>query len=204
MSNINQFTPFLRELRSSVPLEAFDSLLLSSTILSIMIENHKKQKYEKWVCFQLSLSTKCSGGEGWEYNKSKDPCKGNWLWILWQSTNELSLLRLLTAGQARSIPQCTFVAPAGPIPVSHAIGQKSAQVWAAGCSAPARFDGRKAAPPGPVLVSAGPQQVRISDLFQSQEINYQLRNIFQGNTKLCLPGEDTGWDKFSSLGATLV
>lgn len=92
------------------------------------------------------------------------------------------------------------VASAGPYLLHMQLGQKSAQVGTAGCSAPARFDGRNEASPGPFLVSAGPQQARISDLFQSQKINYQLRKNFQVNTKLCLPWEDAGWDQFSSLG----
>lgn len=57
------------------------------------------------------------------------------------------------------------VAPAGPTLLHMPTGQKSAQSEPQAALPPARFDGRKAASPGPFLVSSGPQQARISDLF---------------------------------------
>lgn len=180
MSNINQLTPF------------FEKTKIFSSTWSIWFpltlayhpfhKDRKSQNAKIWKMSVLSVESmneKLGVGRG-SGSITKARSKGNWLWILWQSTSCPScLLRLLTAGQARIHPTVYFLWPLqGPYLLHRQLVKSQLKSEPQAALPPARFNGRKAASPGPFLVSSGPQQARISDLFQSQKINYQLRKNF--------------------------
>lgn len=120
LSNINRFTSFLRELRSSVLLEVFDFFSPSPITLAIMIENHKMQKERKKnrVSLVLSLWTKSSravkglGGRvqvGLYFNKRREQRK------LTQSCSETQVVQValdwLFPLQDKLKPTLSSVAP---------------------------------------------------------------------------------------------